>query len=146
LERPDQWAALVVDPDLVENAVEELMRFLTVVHHGVVRAVRKDTTLSGREIRAGEGVIVSLHSANHDTAACAEAGELDVHRDAGHHVAFGAGIHQCIGQTLARIEMQAALRGLVRRAPTLRLAVPPSEVPFRFDAPIYGVHSLPVTW
>jgi cytochrome P450 len=146
LARPDQWAILVADPDRAEHAVEELLRFLTVVHHGLVRAVRRDTTLSGRQISAGEGVIVSLHSANHDPAAYAEADQLDLHRDAGQHLAFGAGIHHCVGQTLARFEMQAALRALARRVPTLRPAVALPEVPFRFDAPIYGVHSLPVTW
>jgi cytochrome P450 len=146
LEHPDQWAALVADPDLVDDAVEELMRYLTVVHHGLARAVRRDTTLSGRRIRAGEGVIVSLHSANHDTVRYGGADKLDIHRDAHNHVAFGFGIHQCIGQLLARVEMRAALRGLVRTVPDLRPAVELSAVPFRFDAPVYGVHSLPVTW
>lgn len=146
LEHPDQWAALVADPDLVDNAVEELMRYLTVVHHGLARAVRRDTELSGTRIEAGQGVIVSLHSANHDEARFDDADELNIRRDADRHIGFGSGIHQCIGQLLARVEMQVALRGLVRALPTLRLAVPFAQVPFRFDAPIYGLHALPVSW
>lgn len=146
LQQRAQWDALVADPELVPGAVEELLRYLTVVHHGLVRAVRRDTTLGGVPIGAGAGVVVSLHSANHDPARFPDGAGLDVHRDAHDHLAFGSGVHQCVGQLLARFEMRVALRGLVGTVPGLRLATDPTAVRFRADAPIYGVHELPVTW
>ncbi|MGW4115399.1 cytochrome P450 [Actinosynnema sp. NPDC004786] len=140
------WEALVASPDLVEGAVEELLRYLSPVHHGVVRAVARDATVGGTAVGAGEGVIASLFAANRDPAAFPDPDRLDLRRDARAHVAFGSGVHQCVGQLLARLEMRVALRALVTELPDLRLAVPFEEVAFRFDAPIYGLRALPVTW
>ncbi|GAA1275111.1 cytochrome P450 [Saccharothrix xinjiangensis] len=141
-----QWEALVADPDLVDDAVEELLRYLSPVHHGVVRAVAGDARVGGCPVRAGEGVIASLFAANRDPAAFPDPDRLDLRRSAKSHLAFGSGVHQCIGHLVARLEMRVALRALVTTLPGLRLAVPFEEVGFRFDAPIYGLRSLPVTW
>jgi cytochrome P450 len=140
------WEALVASPDLVDNAVEELLRFLSPVHHGVVRAVAGDAEVGGTVLPRGEGVIASLFAANRDPAAFPDPDRLDLRRDARAHLAFGSGVHQCVGQLLARLELRVALRALVTELPDLRLAVPFEDVGFRFDAPIYGLHALPVTW
>ncbi|MCE7000449.1 cytochrome P450 [Saccharothrix sp. S26] len=140
------WQALVASPDLVDDAVEELLRFLSPVHHGVVRAVAGAATVGGTALAAGEGVIASLFAANRDPAAFPDPDRLDLRRDARAHLAFGSGVHQCVGHLLARLEMRVALRTLVTELPDLRLAVPFEEVEFAFDAPIYGLRALPVTW
>jgi cytochrome P450 len=141
-----QWEALVARPGLVDNAVEELLRYLSPVHQGVVRAVAGEATVGGTVLGAGEGVIASLFAANRDPAAFPEPDRLDLRRNARSHLAFGTGVHQCVGHLLARWEMRVALRALVTDLPTLRLAVPFEDVEFKFDAPIYGLRSLPVTW
>ncbi|MFD1152378.1 cytochrome P450 [Saccharothrix hoggarensis] len=140
------WDALVADPGLVENAVEELLRYLSPVHHGVVRAVAGEAAVGGTALGAGDGVIASLFAANRDPAAFPDPDRLDLRRNARAHLAFGSGVHQCVGHLLARLEMRVALRALVTGLPDLRLAVPFEDVEFRFDAPIYGLRSLPVTW
>ncbi|QFZ18224.1 cytochrome P450 [Saccharothrix syringae] len=138
------WDALVAEPDLVDDAVEELLRYLSPVHHGVVRAVAGE--VPGWGLGPGDGVVASLFAANRDPAEFPDPDRLDLRRPAKSHLAFGSGVHQCIGQLLARVEMRVALRALVAELPGLRLAVPFEEVGFRFDAPIYGLRSLPVTW
>jgi cytochrome P450 len=141
-----QWEALVARPGLVDNAVEELLRYLSPVHQGVVRAVAGEATVGGTVLGAGEGVIASLFAANRDPAAFPDPDRLDLRRNARSHLAFGTGVHQCVGHLLARWEMRVALRALVTDLPTLRLAVPFEDVEFKFDAPIYGLRSLLVTW
>ncbi|MDQ2584051.1 cytochrome P450 [Saccharothrix yanglingensis] len=142
-----RWEALVADPRLVDNAVEELLRYLSPVHQGVVRAVRADTEVADRRLGPGDGVIASLFAANRDPAEFPDPDHLDLRRRrAKRHLAFGTGVHQCIGHLLARLEMRVALRALVTDLPGLRLAVPFEDVEFTFDAPIYGLRALPVTW
>ncbi|MGM1058645.1 cytochrome P450 [Saccharothrix sp. Mg75] len=142
-----RWDALVADPDLVDHAVEELLRYLSPVHQGVVRAVRADAEVGGRRLGPGDGVIASLFAANRDPAAFPDPDRVDLGRErAKTHLAFGTGAHQCIGHLLARLEMRVALRALVTTLPTLRLAVPFEDVEWKFDAPIYGLRALPVTW
>jgi cytochrome P450 len=102
--------------------------------------------VGSQEIRAGESVVVALASANRDSGHFDNPEILDVTRDAIRHVGFGYGIHQCLGQQLARMEMRSAFAKLTRHFPNLRLAVPANEVPMRSDMAIYGVHELPVTW
>ncbi|MER7012658.1 cytochrome P450 [Saccharopolyspora sp. NPDC000359] len=145
LENPEQLAELRADPDLLTDAVEEFLRHLSVVDV-LLRYATEDIELCGEKIREGTTVVVSLLAANHDPERFAEPGTLDVHRGARGHMAFGHGVHQCLGQQLARIEMRAGFRGLLRRFPTLRLAVPARDVRLRTDMNIYGVHELPVTW
>ncbi|WP_308312725.1 cytochrome P450 [Streptomyces sp. ISL-11] len=146
LENPAQLAALRADPALTESAVEELLRYLSIVHHGPTRAALEDAEIDGTLIKEGEVVMVSLAAANRDPARYAAPDGLDVTRHAAAHLAFGHGIHQCLGQQLARIELRVGINGLLRRFPGLRLAVPADEVPLRDDMQVYGVHSLPVAW
>jgi cytochrome P450 len=146
LGRPDQLSALRQDADLLGSAVEELLRYLTIVQFGTVRVAREDVDFAGRRIRAGETVVASLAAADRDPVQFAEPDELDLARPASQHVAFGHGIHQCLGQQLARVEMKVGYSALFRRFPGLRLAVRPDEVPMRDDMFIYGVHRLPVAW
>ncbi|GDY30113.1 cytochrome P450 [Gandjariella thermophila] len=143
---PDQWEALVADPGLVDGAVEELLRYLSVVQNGVVRAAVADVEIGGQRIAAGEGVIALLPSANRDPAAFADPDRLDVRRDARGHLAFGYGVHQCIGALLARLELRGAFRGLLRRLPGLRLAAPEADLRLQHGGAVFGVRELPVRW
>ncbi|MFE5588594.1 cytochrome P450, partial [Kitasatospora sp. NPDC056531] len=150
LDQPEQIARLA-DPAALPGAVEELLRLLTIVHAGLPRVALEDVELGGETIRAGEGVIAMLSTANRDEALFGGAGqratdELDLDRDARRHMAFGFGVHQCLGQPLARAELQIALETLFRRLPGLRLAVEPSEREFRTESFIYGMRSLPAAW
>ncbi|MET9227579.1 cytochrome P450 [Lentzea sp. NPDC003310] len=146
LENPDQFAKLRDDPGLVENAVEEMLRYLSIISQGVSRHAKEDVEIGGVTVRAGETVVVSVPAVNRDERQYDDPHALLVDRPRGHHVAFGHGIHQCLGQQLARVEMAVGFTELLRRFPTLRLAVPAAEVPLRTDMSIYGVHRLPVTW
>ncbi|MFI2190527.1 cytochrome P450 [Streptomyces sioyaensis] len=145
LEHPEQLAELRADPDLLPDAVEELMRYLSVVDI-LYRYATEDIELGGETIREGSTVVVSMLAANHDPQRFENPDTLDIHRKARGHLSFGHGIHQCLGQQLARIEMRAGFDGLLRRFPTLQLAIPADEVKLRTDMNIYGVHELPVTW
>ncbi|MFE7586623.1 cytochrome P450 [Streptomyces gardneri] len=145
LSEPAQADALRADPDLAPQAVEELMRYLTVAHTSVKSAL-VDVELDGHVVRAGESVTLSLEAADRDPLRFPDPDVLDLHRKATGHLGFGHGIHQCLGQQLARVEMTVALPALLRRFPSLRLDVPADEVPLRTDMSIYGVHRLPVTW
>ncbi|MEV3914142.1 cytochrome P450 [Streptomyces canus] len=146
LRHPDQFRLLREKPELVDGAVEELLRYLSIMHVGLIRAALEDVEVGGRLIRAGETVTVSMAAANRDPKKFGASEDLDITRNAGGHLAFGHGIHQCLGQQLARIEMRIGFTGLLREFPDLRLAIPASEVPLRSDMGIYGVHRLPVTW
>ncbi|CCH28866.1 cytochrome P450 [Actinosynnema sp. NPDC047251] len=144
LENPDQLAALRADPALVDNAVEELLRYLSIIQIGPVRVALEDLELHGVRIKAGDNVTLSVPAANRDPNRFPNPDRLDVRRSASGHVAFGHGVHQCLGQQLARIEMRVGFAALIREFPDLRLAIPASEVPMRKDMGIYGVHRLPV--
>ncbi|GAB3486244.1 cytochrome P450 [Amycolatopsis cihanbeyliensis] len=143
---PEQLAALVADPELVPGAVEELLRYLTIVHIGSIRAALEDTELDGHRLAAGDAVSLSLSAANRDPEVFEDPDTLDITRSASSHVAFGHGVHQCVGQQLARAELRVALTALLRRFPDLRPAGDPDQVRMRTDSIIYGVHELPVTW
>ncbi|PXY27504.1 cytochrome P450 [Prauserella muralis] len=146
LRHPAQFDALREGRVSVDAAVEELLRYLTVVQFGTTRTAVEDVELGGETITAGESVAVSLPAANRDPARFAGADTLDLAHDASGHLAFGHGVHQCLGQQLARIELRVGFAALAERFPSLRLAVPPEDVPLRGDMAIYGVHRLPVTW
>ncbi|MEU6283023.1 cytochrome P450 [Streptomyces sp. NPDC047028] len=145
LQHPDRLAELRADPALLPDAVEELMRMLSIAE-GLARVALEDVEVDGTTIRAGEGVLFSTSVINRDTDQYAEPDALDFHRPARHHVAFGFGIHQCLGQNLARAELEIALGTLLRRFPSLRLAAPPEEIPFKPGDTIQGMLELPVTW
>ncbi|WP_377267139.1 cytochrome P450 [Peterkaempfera sp. SMS 1(5)a] len=146
LRHPDQLAGLREHPEGVTRAIEELLRYLTIVQFGTVRVAREDVEIAGRHIRAGETVVAALAAADRDPDHFTQPDALDLTREPSQHVAFGHGVHQCLGQQLARVEMEIAFPALLRRFPTLRLAVPPEEVLMRHDMFIYGVHALPLTW
>ncbi|MFF0863620.1 cytochrome P450 [Nonomuraea sp. NPDC003560] len=146
LSRPEQAELVRTDPGVAATAVEELMRYLSIVHIGPIRVARADMPLAGRTIRSGETVTLSLPAVNRDPARFPDPHRFDVTREAGPQLGFGHGIHQCLGQQLARLEMRLAFPALLRRFPGLRLAVPAEEVPLRPRATIYGLASLPVTW
>ncbi|MEV4894957.1 cytochrome P450 [Nonomuraea sp. NPDC055795] len=145
LEHPEQLASLRAEPELAGNAVEELMRFLTITAVGA-RTALEDVELGGELIKAGETVTVAVQVANRDPERFPNPHVLDLRRDASGHIGFGHGIHQCLGQQLARVEMRAAFPALLARFPSLELAVPAGQVPMRHGQDFYGVHRLPVTW
>jgi cytochrome P450 len=146
LRNPRQLAALRAEPALTDGAVEELLRYLSVAKQ-FHRVALEDIQLGGHTITAGTTVILSLNTANRDPERFPDPHTLDLQRQDGGHLAFSHGIHQCLGQQLARVEMRVALPALLNRFPTLRLAVPAEEVALRPEtADIYGVKSLPVTW
>nr|WP_163508113.1 cytochrome P450 [Fodinicola acaciae] len=145
LEHPDQLSELRADPELIPGAVEELLRYLAIADI-FYRYATEDIEVGGEVIQKGSTVVVSLLAANHDSQRFPDADKLDIHRQARGHMSFGHGVHQCLGQQLARIEMRAGFAGLLRRFPSLRLAVPAAEVKLRTDMNIYGVHELPVAW
>ncbi|ARQ67448.1 cytochrome P450 [Streptomyces marincola] len=149
LRHPDQLARLreARDPRVITGAVEELLRYLHITHNGRRRTALEDIEIAGHRIRAGEGLILANDIANRDPRAFPDDPDrLDIDRDARHHVAFGFGVHQCLGQPLARLELQIVYGTLYRRVPTLRLATDPDAIAFKHDASVYGVHALPVTW
>ena len=134
------------DPKFMVNAVEELLRYLTIPHLLARRAVAEDFEFGGETIKAGEGIIASLPAANWDADAFPEPGVLNLTRTASHHHAFGWGPHQCVGQQLARIELHVVFSTLFRRIPTLRLATSVEELRFKEDSQAYGIYELPVAW
>jgi len=146
LEQPEQLAVLRADPALIDGAIEELLRWLSIVHLGLFRFTTEDVEVAGQRIPAGSTVVVSLLVANRDGSQWPQAGALDLGRTRGPHLAFGHGVHQCLGQQLARVEMTVGFTQLLRRLPGLRLAVPASRIPLRTDMFVYGVRSLPVSW
>ena len=146
LAHPAQLAALRRDPSLVEQAVEELLRYLSIVQFGLVRTAKEDLEVGGRSVCAGAPIVASLAAANRDPRQFPDPDELDVSRRYSPHLAFGHGVHQCLGQQLARVEMKVGFRALLEQFPSLRLAVPLARVPMRDEMFVYGVHELPVTW
>jgi vitamin D 1,25-hydroxylase len=146
LEHPDQHAALRADPDLIPGAIEELLRYLAIADVAGGRVATADIEIDGQVIRAGEGVIVTNSIANRDGSVFEDPDTFDVHRSARHHLAFGYGVHQCLGQNLARLELEVILTALFERIPTLRLAVPVEQLTLRPGTTIQGVNELPVTW
>ncbi|MGW7082147.1 cytochrome P450 [Streptomyces sp. NPDC054871] len=149
LQHPEQLAELRAelrdDGALMPAAVEELLRFLSIAD-GLLRVAKDDIDIAGSTIRADDGVIFSTSLINRDGTAYETPEELDFHRADRHHLAFGYGVHQCLGQNLARAEIEIALRSLFDRLPELRLAVPAREIPFKPGDTIQGMLELPVTW
>ncbi|MFG7941675.1 cytochrome P450 [Streptomyces cacaoi] len=148
LRNPGQLALLreTEDPEVVAGAVEELLRYLNITHSGRRRVALEDIEAGGETIRAGEGIIFANDVANRDPAAFPGPDRLDLTRNARRHVAFGYGVHQCLGQPLARVELQVVYGTLYRRIPTLATAIPFDEIEFKHDGIVYGVYKLPVTW
>ena len=144
---PEQLTALRDDPSLVPGAVEELLRYLSIVDWVAFdRMATEDMELGGQQVKAGDGLYVLGASANRDERAFERPDEFDIRRPARHHVAFGFGVHQCLGQNLARAELEIAFATLLRRIPALRPAAELDKLPFKFDGAIFGLYEFPVEW
>jgi cytochrome P450 len=146
LDHPDQVATLRADPELIPAAVEELLRCTRLGGLPPARVTTEDVQLGGIRIPAGEQVMPLYATANRDPSVFTDPDQLDVTRDAAGHLAFGAGVHHCLGAQLARVELQEAFRGLIGRLPGLRLAVPASELEFKPGMAIHSLRELPVCW
>lgn len=146
LQHPDQLALVRDDPEVITSAVEEILRYLTIVHTGTPRIILQDMIIGGQTIQAGDIATLSLPSANRDADFMTDPDVFDVTRQPQAYLTFGHGIHQCLGQQLARLEMSVALPALLRRFPNLSLAASIADLTFRGDGPVNGVRELPVSW
>lgn len=146
LQHPEQLARVRDQEDYVAPMVEELLRYMTVVQVAFPRFAKEDLVLAGQPIKKGEMVLCSLIGANRDPALGPDMDEVKPGREGPSHLAFGHGIHHCIGAPLARLELKIAFPALLRRFPGLRLAVPEEEIAYRPLSIVYGLTSLPVTW
>jgi cytochrome P450 len=146
LAHPAQLAAVRDDPEAVGPAVEELLRYASVVQTAIPRITTTDVEIDGVRIPGGSLVLLSLPSANHDPRFIDAPDSFDIRRDLPGHLAFGHGVHHCLGAPLARLEMRVAFPALLRRFPGLTLAEELTEIPFKPTSLVYGAHSLPVTW
>lgn len=145
LQTDGAWRQLTDDPDSVAAAVEELLRFVSPAHHAVFRVANTDVPVGEEVIPAQTPIIASTMAANHDPQKYADPSRLDLRRNARGHLAFGIGLHQCLGQALARAELQSVFTHLPSRFPSLRLAAAIEELSFR-NSLVYGLDSLPVSW
>jgi len=144
LEDPELFATVRDDDAAAEPLVEELLRYLTVVQVGFPRFAVRDSVLGGKPIFAGDVVIPSLSGANRDARLGDELERVDITRPPMSHLAFGHGLHRCVGAELARIELRLAYPALVRRFPGMKLAVPADELRYRELSVVYGLTELPV--
>ncbi|GAA2700233.1 cytochrome P450 [Nonomuraea recticatena] len=144
LRHPDQLALIREDPTRAEPAIEELLRWLSIVHSPSPRTTTTDVEIAGHVIPAGSLVLLSLPAANRDGGHIENPDTLDITRGAPGHIAFGHGVHHCLGAPLARMEMRIAFPALLRRFPNLTLA--DEQADFRVFSTVYGLNSLRVTW
>jgi cytochrome P450 len=146
LRNPEAIRMLAEQPETVDEIVEEMLRYLTVVQIGFPRFARHDHVLGGKQIKAGDPILVSLSGADRDPAVFGDHPDtFDPHRNPGQsHFAFGHGLHRCVGAELARMELRAAFVALAKRFPDMELAVDPSELSFQQLSIVYGLKSLPV--
>lgn len=145
LQNPAQAQKMVDDPAVMDTGVDELIRYLSIVHNGVLRKATEDVTINNQLIRAGEHVAVILESANRDPRYLEAADTLDLTRSTA-HVGFGYGPHQCLGQHLARLELRIALPELFRRVKGLRVVTETEDIRFKNDMVVYGIHELMIDW
>jgi len=147
LTHPGQLDVLYRKPDLVPQAVEELLRFIPLgMGAGFPRIATEDVEIGGVTVRAGEAVFVSSISANRDSAVFDDPDRLDITRTDNAHLAFGHGVHHCLGAQLARLELAEALSAILARLPGLRLAAPEDELPWKIGLRVRGLRGLPVAW
>lgn len=144
LTHPDQLARLRGQPDLITSAVEELLRFESPVQVAVPFVAAESLDIDGAQITAGEMVIAALLAANRDSARIPQPDSLDIGRPYNPHMAFGHGIHHCLGAPLARLEGRIALTSLLDRYPRLQLAVPPAQLTYQPSFVFHGLATLPV--
>jgi cytochrome P450 len=150
LQRPDLLAQLrerLDDPAGMATAIEEILRVTPLGTAGRPRIARDDIELSGTSIKKGEVMLLDPRAANRDPSVFPQANEVNFDRDPNPMITFGRGIHACLGQQIARMELRVLWSTLLTRLPTIRLAVPPAEVPWRpADSATTGPAHLPVTW
>ncbi len=146
LQHPESLAKIKADPDQTLPAVEELLRYFTIAEFANARVATEDVELGGVLIREGEGVLALSSTANRDPEVFPEPDTLDIERGSRNHIAFGYGPHQCLGQNLARLELQIVIDTLFSRIPDLRIVPELEEIPFKYDGQVFGVYELPVTW
>jgi cytochrome P450 monooxygenase len=139
---------LLMHPEWIgdDRVVEETLRLHSVADLVALRVATEDVEIAGQLISAGEGIVPLVAAANHDEGVFECPHKFDPARSAQQHVAFGHGVHQCLGQNLVRVELEIAYRTLFERVPALKLAVPAEELPFKYDGVIFGLHELPVRW
>jgi cytochrome P450 len=145
-EHPEQFARLRANPNLLKPAIEEMLRYYGPVEMSLSRWVGEDTEFGGETLRRGEQVMALLASANHDERQFRDPETFDIAREPNRHLAFGTGIHSCLGAALARLEAQVAFPALFSRLPDLALAIPRDEVTWRDGTFLRGLTRLPVTW
>ena len=146
LQHPDQLKAIIADSMLLAAAVEEILRFDGPVETSTTRWAKDDLEFRGHHIGRGDVVRVVLTSANRDPACCPHADQFDIFRQDNHHLAFGYGIHYCLGAPLARLEGQIAFEALFQRMPNLRLAVSAEQLVWHSGVLFRGLERMPVTW
>lgn len=146
LQHPEDLAAVRDDPATTDKAVEELLRYAAVVQMPFTRHALEDVEINGHHIAEGDDVTCALTTANRDPRLLPDGDTFDIHRDQPAHVTFGYGIHQCLGQQLARMELRVTYPALLRRFPNLKVAAPVEELQFTTATQTYGLHALPVTW
>jgi cytochrome P450 len=146
LYHPEQLEKLRRDPTLIKSAVEEILRYTDVTHSGRLRTAKEDIEFGGVTIRAGDAIIMHQPTADREDSVFENPHQFDITRNPTQHLAFGTGIHNCIGQPLARMELQLGIGSLIERLPELRPKLPLNELSFHGRLAIYGVESLPVTW
>lgn len=135
------------DPAFVVNAVDELLRYLSVTHTGRRRVAVEDLEIGGQQIKAGEGVILLNSVGDRDESIFPDAARLDLTRkNARNHMAFGGGIHRCTGASLSKCELELVHSSIWKRLPNLALAVPAAEIPYYDEGSVYGVRSVPLVW
>ncbi|PRY55813.1 cytochrome P450 [Glycomyces artemisiae] len=141
-----RWEALLADPKLIRSAVEESLRMDVNAGFGMVRYIDREFEVGGSVIEPGTTVVCSMAAANRDEAAFDDAHAMDLARTPNPHLAFGAGAHSCLGQALARTELQVALEVLLRRLPSLELAVAPGDLQRVEGLLVGGMAAVPVRW
>jgi cytochrome P450 len=146
LDHPAELAKLRADPELIPGAVEELLRYVRLGGLAPARVTREEAQIGGVTIPAGETVIPLYGTANRDPSVFADPDRFDVARAPANHLAFGLGVHHCLGAQLARMELQEAFRGLLGRVPGLRLAVPAAQLRFKHGMAVHSLRELPVSW
>lgn len=145
-DREKHWEKLLADPSLIRSAVEETLRMDANSGLGMVRYLPVETEVAGTTLPKGTTVLCSMAAANRDETAFDRADELDIERSPNTHLTFGAGAHSCLGQALARTELNVVLEVLLRRLPTLELAVEPDELVKLEGLIVGGLTEVPVRW
>ncbi|MFG3338304.1 cytochrome P450 [Glycomyces sp. NPDC048151] len=141
-----RWEALLADPKLIRSAVEESLRLDVNAGFGMIRYIDQEIAIAGETIAPGTTVVCSMAAANRDESAFEGADQMDLSRTPNPHLAFGAGLHSCLGQALARTELQVTLEVLLRKLPTLELAVPEGDLKKVEGLLVGGLVAVPVRW